>query len=256
MNEIPKYSVVLSQTGNQAAQVCVLISLYNYQNCIVEALSSVFKQTLTTIDLVIIDDLSKDDSRRVTLRWLLHHKARFNNISFCSHHRNSGLSTTRNTGFTLAQTPYVFVLDADNSIYPRCLATLLGAVTTGKAGFAYCIIERYNSGDGEPNEVPLMGVEPWLGKAGLTHGNYLDAMALISKAAWHQAGGYGMVKFGWEDYDLWCTFAELGVIGAHVPEILCRYRVHKTSMLNTMSRSNSARLINDMKAHHPWLELG
>ena len=31
---------------------------------------------------------------------------------------------------------------------------------------------------------------------------------------------------GWEDYDLWCRFAEIGLYGSQVAEDLALYRIH------------------------------
>lgn len=249
------YSVVFERTGNEKAEACVCISLYNYERYIVETLDSVLFQTLRPLDLVIVDDASTDGSRRVAANWLMVNQERFNNISFASHYRNSGLSATRNTGFSLAQTEYVFVLDADNSIYPRCVSTCLRAIKTVEVEFAYTIIERFVSETGNPCMLaPLMGVESW-SKDNLVYGNYIDAMALVRKDAWALVGGYRIMKHGWEDYDLWCKFVENNLNGILVPEILCRYRVHETSMLNTTTRANSHDVIDDMIRHHPWLKL-
>ena len=38
-------------------------------------------------------------------------------------------------------------------------------------------------------------------------GNYIDAMALVSKEAWAMVGGYDHVRYGWEDYDFWSRMA-------------------------------------------------
>src|SRR5664279_6081068 len=42
-------------------------------------------------------------------------------------------------------------------------------------------------------------------------------------------------KLGWEDYDLWCSLIDHGLKGCHVPQILCRYRVHGKSMMRTVT---------------------
>jgi hypothetical protein len=67
-------------------------------------------------------------------------------------------------------------------------------------------------------------------------------------------GGYRSMK-GWEDYDFWCMCAENNLEGVHVPEILCRYRVHGESMLNTITRQNASYVIAEMTKLHPWLKL-
>ena len=48
------------------------------------------------------------------------------------------------------------------------------------------------------------------------------------------AGGYDNVG-GWEDYDLWCRFAELGLRGQWQPQVLPEYRVHQSSMTKRLT---------------------
>jgi hypothetical protein len=46
---------------------------------------------------------------------------------------------------------------------------------------------------------------------------YIDAMALISKAAWVAVAGYDRGRGGCEDYALLCRFVEHGFWGERVP---------------------------------------
>src|SRR5439155_22608179 len=84
--------------------------------------------------------------------------------------------------------------------------------------------------------------------------NYVDAMSLVRKGAWAAVEGYTPMH-GWEDYDLWCKFIEAGFIGIVVPEILCRYRVHKSSMLMTETLAKIAIIRRKMSERHRWLVL-
>jgi glycosyltransferase involved in cell wall biosynthesis len=166
------------------------------------------------------------------------------------HAKNSGLATARNTAFSLSRTPYVFVLDADNEIYPRCVEECWLALRACDAAFAYPILEKFGSESG------LMGTELW-SMARLAEGNYIDAMVLLRKSAWEEFGGYTKMDSGsgWEDYELWCKMAERGAYGVQVPQILARYRVHRSSMLRTHTNSDSTAplLRNEMRRRHPWV---
>jgi hypothetical protein len=62
--------------------------------------------------------------------------------------------------------------------------------------------------------------------------------------------------YGWEDYDLWCKFVEAGIEGVFVPEILCRYRVHGSSMVRTETINRIDAVRQRMAMRHPWLSLG
>ena len=60
---------------------------------------------------------------------------------------------------------------------------------------------------------------------------------------------------GWEDFDFWCKFIDHKLNAFFLPEILCRYRVHKSSMLRTESRDNHNDIVVRMLIRHPWLDL-
>lgn len=67
-------------------------------------------------------------------------------------------------------------------------------------------------------------------------------MALIRVDVWREVGGYvtdPALELGWEDYDLWLSFASHGYRGLHVREIVGRYRVHGISSLAITSLDTS-----------------
>jgi glycosyltransferase involved in cell wall biosynthesis len=238
--------------SRRRAAVTVAVSLHNYGGFIIEALDSVEAQTLDGIELVVIDDASTDDGPERSARWLRRHRRRFTRALLLQQAVNGGLAAARNLAVAHAEAPLLFVLDADNAMYPRCLERLAAALAAARASaFAYPVIEVFGENRG------LMGTPVW-SRSRLAAGNYIDAMALIRTSRLREVGGYArMPVTGWEDYDLWCRFAERGWPGIRVPEILARYRAHRSSMLNTTTRreDRTAALINDMKSRHPWLTI-
>ena len=249
----PSRPVRVVEAGNGGrADVTVAVSLHNYGRFILEALDSVKAQTLGAIELIIVDDASTDSGPDRAARWVRRHGQRFARALLLRQVVNAGLANARNLAVDEAAAPLFFVLDADNAIYPRCLERLATVLATARASaFAYPVIEMFGDSQG------LMGTPVW-SRARLAAGNYIDAMALMRTARLREVGGYArMVVTGWEDYDLWCRFAERGWSGARVPEILARYRTHASSMLNTTTRHHerSATLIGEMRARHPWLTI-
>ena len=228
-------------------EISVAISLYNYDAYIVECLDSVVKQTYSELDLIIVDDVSKDASIDTVLKWLRLNAKRFGNILVVRHRLNSGLAEARNTAFSICKTAAVFVLDADNFIYPRAIERLSDALTQGDYGAAYCQLERFG-------DIRALAWSDIWSKTHFRRGNYVDAMALIKVDAWRRVGGYSQME-GWEDYDLWCKFVDHDIEGLFVPEILCRYRVHASSMLRTETVRADLDVKVKMTLRHPWLNL-
>lgn len=240
-----EYAVIKSATSES---VTVIISLYNYEKFILEALQSVSEQTHQTLDLIVVDDASTDEGSTLAANWLDVNHKRFRRACIIRHPRNLGLSAARNTAFELAQTKYVFVLDADNCLYPTAIAKLSRALESSAASVAYSQIEFFGRerGFGFASEW-----DPDLFRVG----NYVDAMALVRRSAWARVGGYAPLDLGWEDYDLWLKFIEHGMHGIFLPEILCRYRVHGQSMLRTVTDLHDQRVRAQLTFLHPWLDL-
>ena len=82
-------------------------------------------------------------------------------------------------------------------------------------------------------------------------------MAMFRKACWLAVGGYSPIQFGWEDWDLWCTFVEAGFWGVRVPEVTARYRVHNASLLRSITHvpENRKRVVDNLTGRHPWLDI-
>jgi len=232
------------------SQVAVAVPLYNYAQHVVEALESVKAQTLSPKDLVVMDDCSTDDSLRVAEAWLRQNAGHFAHVALLKNRRNSGLARTRNAAFAFADTRFILPLDADNMLLPDCLKHCLETMERTGAAVVFATIQEFGGGDS------TRSAYPW-NPGRFAGGNYIDAMALIRRAAWAAVGGYQCMKvMGWEDYELWCRFVEDGLWGDWIPETLSRYRVHAQSMLQTQTNlaENRRQVAAEMVALHPWLD--
>jgi glycosyltransferase involved in cell wall biosynthesis len=214
------------QTNQELAEISVVIPLYNYTIFITECLESVVKQDLKSLSLIVIDDCSTDGGGELAVKFLETHGNRFAAARVVRHRRNQGLAMTRNSGIAWTSEPFLFMLDADNRIRPPALSRLMEALLSSKAEFAYSQLYLFGSQNAvanadiwDPGRFPLVG-------------NYIDGMALIRRQALLSVEGYrdSAVEDGWEDFDLWCSFAERGYRGVYLPELLCEYRVHDASM--------------------------
>jgi SAM-dependent methyltransferase/glycosyltransferase involved in cell wall biosynthesis/uncharacterized protein YbaR (Trm112 family) len=243
--------VIFENRKSGEAAVSVIVPLYNYAKLVVEALDSVAAQTLATLDLIIVDGHSTDDSVRVASKWARKNAARFNRIVVLKNQANYGLGFCRNSGFDAADTPYVLPLDADNCLRPDCCQKLLAAIEASGAAYVYPTIQHFGASNAQISNAPY---DPQRFVAG----NYIDAMALVSKEAWAMVGGYDHVRYGWEDYDFWSRMAEIGLAGEWLDIVLADYRVHPQSMMKTQTvvPRNYRDLMLNYSARHPWTSLG
>lgn len=251
--EVPDSELLFEHDQLGEAEVTVVMTSYNYEQHILEALDSVHAQSLRTLDLAVVDDGSTDQSVPLVIEWARRYRDRFNRIRILRTVSNAGLGGARNVVFDAAETPWLMALDSDNRLLPDACASLLAAVReVPQAAFAYPGIRQFGGSD------IVMGEQPF-DPGRLQGGNYIDAMAMVAKWAWAAAGGYYVRRdaMGWEDFDLWLNLVELGQFGIAVPGILAEYRVHPNSMVNVITEQsdNKRAMVEFVEQRHPWLRL-
>ena len=95
-------------------KVSVIIPVYNVENYIEKCLNSVLNQTLKEIEIIIVNDGSKDSSKQKIEKYLEKHE---NKIIYLEK-ENGGLSDARNYGIGYAKGEYIAFLDSDDYIEP------------------------------------------------------------------------------------------------------------------------------------------
>ena len=88
----------------------IIIPLYNKAPYIEKALRSVFAQSYTDYEIIVVDDGSKDDSSSIAESVLLSSDVK----SQLVRQENAGVSMARNIGATCSQGDYLCFLDADD----------------------------------------------------------------------------------------------------------------------------------------------
>lgn len=91
--------------------VSILIPAYNSQDFIAETLQSCIEQTYPDVEIVVVDDGSKDETLKIAKDW----EAKHGNIHVYSQ-PNAGACVARNLALEKSIGEYVMFLDADNVI--------------------------------------------------------------------------------------------------------------------------------------------
>lgn len=198
--------------------ISVIMPCYNAAAYLREAVDSVLTQTYTQVELIVIDDGSTDDSRRI----LQEYGDRIRVLD----QANRGPYPARNMGLAHAGGELVAFLDADDWWRPDCLELLEGALQTHPdAALAYCGWQNVQATDRntDPHVPPdyggkdklarlLSGGSPWPIHAALTRKSVIDAR-----------GGFRTDLPTSMDFDLWLAIAARYEV-VLVPEILAFYR--------------------------------
>ncbi len=245
-------AVVHTPAPAPAVKVSVLIPAYKASRMLAGALESVqataAEDGAPALEVVLVDDGSPQDDAATAAQWAGAHPQLA--VTVLRHRFNRGLATARNTALEHARGELVLPLDADNALRPGGLQRLLGALQDDpQAAFAYGLLHERDAG----GPVGLRGLYPWEPER-LRWGNYIDALALIRRDPLRELGGYAvdMPEQGYEDWDLWCRFAEHGLTGAWVPQLVASYQIRADSMSAALHLSHIGPLA-DMVARHPAL---
>ena len=108
---------------NLEPKVSIIIPVYNGAEYVSKAIKSVMAQIYSNIELIIINDGSKDDSERV-IRKLCEKK--FSNIAIrYISQTNMGVAQARNTGIDIATGEFLMFLDQDDWLDPMCVQNLM-----------------------------------------------------------------------------------------------------------------------------------
>lgn len=102
-----------------SALISVIVPVYNVEKYLRQCLDSLLKQTYKNIEVVMVDDGSKDSSGKICDEYAEKHE-NFHVV----HKENAGLGMARNTGFEHIHGEYVTFLDSDDYLDNNCIEIL------------------------------------------------------------------------------------------------------------------------------------
>ncbi len=139
-------------------RVSVLVPLYNHAEEVSAALASVLASELQDLEVVVLDDASTDGSRESVIDFLLAYP--FLPALLLRHPVNRGLGRTRNDLVASARGELVFMLDADNEVYPTALSRLVAVARRGPGSVLRLLDAGRARGRGarHPALVPSRGI--------------------------------------------------------------------------------------------------
>ncbi|MCI8778348.1 MAG: glycosyltransferase family 2 protein [Bacilli bacterium] len=91
--------------------ISIIIPVYNTEDYLDKCLSSIINQTYKNIEIIIIDDGSTDNSKKI-IKQYMNKDCR---ISYY-YQNNSGVAIARNSGIDKAQGDYIAFIDSDDYI--------------------------------------------------------------------------------------------------------------------------------------------
>lgn len=235
--------------------VSVVIPAYNAAATIDETLRSVRAQTHEHLEILVIDDGSRD----ATLGIARHHAAIDRRVQILSQ-SNAGVAAARNTGWQRARSDLIAFVDADDLWAPTKIERQLSALLAGgdRVGLVY---GWYQVIDGESRVLHHGGRPLHEGEVleEIFSGNFIGngSAALVRRQALVDARGFdsglrAAGAQGCEDLLFYCRVAEQHGF-AVVPDYLVGYRYLPDNMSSNLPRMVRSWMLvmDEMEARHP-----
>ncbi len=221
--------------------VSVIIPCYNDSRYLQEAVYSVLSSTYRAIQIIIVDDGSTDETRKIALQ--LQNKNP--DVIKYIFQENSGLSSARNNGISLAKGKYILPLDADDKISSGYITEAVKVLENKpEVKVVYCNARFFGKKEG------AWKLKPFSRKV-LPRENVIFCAALYRKTDWEKVGGYSIqMKYGWEDWEFWISILKTEGEVYKLPLIGFYYRIKCNSMRKAMTKEKKAELIKFMNQKH------
>lgn len=236
--------MVESTNAVTTPEISVVMSLYNSERYLREAIDSVLSQTFSDFEFIIINDGSNDGSARIVQSYGDHR------IHFVQQ-ENQGLPAALNAAIHLAKSEVIARMDPDDICLPERLAMQYEYMQNNKNVMVLGAAARCINEDGDALPEIYMTPSFEAGDLAMPETPCIHPTVVFRKSAFMQAGGYSEVmRFGGEDAVLFNKILAFGKV-ENLSDVLLMYRLSPTSMsqksrkFNILLRQMVCRLVQD-----------
>ncbi|MCC6572368.1 MAG: glycosyltransferase [Planctomycetes bacterium] len=212
-----------SITSPQAPLVSVVLPTFNRGRLIESAVRNVLAQDYQNLELIVVNDGSKDDTASVLERLVTTlQDTRLRVI----HKQNTGLPAALNTGFEHARGELLTWTSDDNAFKPGALDAMARELALDpEAAMVFADYELFDS-RGEPIKTMVTGPV-----SELTSRNVIGACFMYRRQTAQKVGAYdGSLELA-EDYDYWLRLSRVGKL-IHLNRVLYDYGDTPDSLTN------------------------
>lgn len=235
--------------GKDAGLVSIVIPCYGQAHFLPDALNSVLAQTHGAFEVIVVNDGSPDGTDAVVAAYA----ARDSRVRTFKQ-KNQGLSGARNAGLALARGGFVVFLDADDTLFPKALASGLEALRANpKAAFAagrFQFMGHFREPIPNPLEIGRIIGDPY---TALLRVNQIavPAMVLFRRSIFAEVGTFDPTTTPAEDYDLYLRITRRYPICTH-DAMVAGYRQYGGGLSANAGRMGRA-LMRVMERQRPHI---
>ena len=118
--------------------VTIVVAIYNAEKYLEKCIESIIEQTYKKIEIILVNDGSKDSSLDICKCYLYDDRVSIINK------KNEGLSSARQAGIDKAQGEYICMLDSDDYIETDFVEKMYSKISADKSDICVCATQFYS----------------------------------------------------------------------------------------------------------------
>lgn len=208
--------------------VSVIVPVYNVEEYLDQCLSSLVNQTLQSIEIIVVNDGTKDNSQSIIDRFVEQYPNKIKSLV----KDNGGLGDARNFGILYASGEYIGFIDSDDYVHPKMYEKMYQLAQAENSDLVLCDLQYFYELSGEK-----------MTKEGLVRIKEIDIHKTIFLSplfAWNklyrrtlfiESGLHYPLGLWYEDIPVTVPFFSLAKKISYVNETLIYYRQRSSSIM-------------------------
>ncbi len=206
--------------AQKSPKVSVVIPTYDRAGIVIRAIQSVLTQTYQNLEIIVVDDGSRDNTCEVIERL---HDPR---VRYIRHDANQGGSAARNTGIEVAAGEYVAFLDSDDEWLPEKLEKQVRLLqgSDSSVGAVYTGLIVINEHKEKANITIPKYRGAILGELFSANRVGTASSVMVRRECFSRVGAFDSAMVSCQDWDMWIRLSKYYKFD-FVPESLVYYHL-------------------------------
>ena len=217
--------------------VSIIIPAYNMADLTAQTVESILAQTYKNIEIIVVDDGSKDKTRERMLS--------FDDKIKYVYKENGGACSARNVGIRMAQGEYIGLIDCDDLYLPNKVELCVNFLEKNPGcGFVYT--DAYyidiNNQMIRRHSYARSKISGWIKEKLIISNVICNSTVILRKDCLEKTGLFDETIFPPADWDMWLKLSEHFKAG-YIDQPLTKYRVTSSGCFNNMETTRRESLI-------------
>jgi glycosyltransferase involved in cell wall biosynthesis len=211
--------------------VSVYIPTRNRSALLRRAIASVFAQTYSEVELVVVDDGSTDDTASVLEEFAANGRP----IRYVVNSQSMGAPAARNLAINMARGEFITGLDDDDEFLPDRIQIFLDNYNDSVSCLSTCLIEK-----GQNYVMRVQQSARYIDSEQIRRKNLVGNQIFTRSDRPRELGGFDEQMQAWQDYDLWVRMIDR--FGPALKLSACSYVLNRSDSVKRISNSENARI--------------